>query len=89
MYSVGDIVIITVDHPHGTVNTCVKDRLGVITKIELHDNNQITYSIHDEYDDNFLYERREFRPANTIDLHGYICGALKIDPRIANFPTKF
>ena len=42
MYSVGDVVIITTDHPQGTIDTCVKDRLGVITKIELYDDsNQI------------------------------------------------
>lgn len=88
MYSVGDIVIITVDHPHGTVNTCVKDRLGVITKIELHDNNQITYSIHDVYDENFLYEDNDFKFARVKDLRKYICDALKIDPMVVTFHTN-
>lgn len=88
MYSVGNVVIITTDHPYGTTNIYVKDRLGVITKIELYDNNQIIYSIRDVYDDNFLYERKEFRLASIIDLEGYICKALKIDPRVATFPTK-
>ncbi len=88
MYSVGDIVIITVDHPYGAVNTCVKDRLGVITKIELCDDNQIIYLIRDVYDDNFLYKRKEFKYASIIDLKGYICDALKIDPKIANFPAN-
>jgi hypothetical protein len=89
MYSVGDVVIITTDHPHGTVNTCVKDRLGVITKIELYDdNNQITYSIRDVCDDNFLYEDKEFKFATVGDLRNYICNALKIDPSIATFHTN-
>ena len=88
MYSVGDVVIITTDHPHGTINTCVKDRLGVITKIELYDdNNQITYSIRDVYDDNFCYEDKEFRFAAFKDLRNYICDTLKIDPLIATFHT--
>lgn len=89
MYSVGDIVIITTDHPYGAVNTCVKDRLGVITKIELNDdNNQITYSIRDVCNDDFLYGRKEFKYAAVGDLMNYICNALKIDPSIANFPAN-
>lgn len=65
---VGDVVIITVNHPVG-VSLNVSGRVGVIVCAEyIFDKEIIEYTIRDEFRDEYTYTRNEFEFASGASI---------------------